>query len=404
MSVHYQCKALIDRLLKESSSQDLFASLERARKLSSALHHPERAYPVIHIAGSNGKGSTSTKIARALEDAGYQTGLYTSPHWNLFQERMQINQHLISEEAITQILPHIYEAAEKSNIEPSFFELTTFLAFEWFYRENIEVAVVETGLGGALDATNVVFPILSVITSISLDHVDRLGKTLEEISQQKAGIIKKGIPVVVGPKARFSPIYDQANRLGSPILQVEECDGWYDIENQHIAQKALEFLQKQFPKLQGKWDRALQVRPPCRFELYEGAILDVAHNLDGLTRLYEAIAIAFPGRAVRTVLGMARDKDLVGCLKLAQKRSSYVHLVRADNKRAATAKEFAPHDFSRCVEEETVIIGVQNAKRKADLLGEILVITGSFHLMLDAKKALCSCLPESPLASELLNL
>jgi dihydrofolate synthase / folylpolyglutamate synthase len=380
-----QYDSLIKQLLSESSSQSSFITLERARLLSFELNHPEKVFPSVHIAGSNGKGSTATKIASSFQKAGYRTGLYTSPHLHSFSERMQINNVPIDQASVLSILPILYKIAKEKNMVPTFFEFATFLAFEWFRREKVEMAVIETGLGGALDATNVLYPVLSIITSVSLEHMDRLGDTLEKIAEQKAGIIKPNTPVVLGPKARLSSIYARAAFCKSPILEVPASNGWYDKENQDIARVALSFLQNDFPRLEGHLD--LSARPPCRFELYHGAILDVAHNLDGLIRLYEAIQEHFPSRKIRTVLGLSRDKDVEACMQIAQSKSSALHLVQSENSRAFPAKE-------------SVYQGVQKAKAQADIYNEILVVTGSFYLMPDAKKALyelskTTSLPES---------
>jgi len=170
--------------------------LENIRLLDDYFGHPHKAYPTIHIAGTNGKGSVSHMLASVLQEAGYRTGLYTSPHLKDFRERIRINGVPVSEDYVKNFVrehDHLF-----SKIEPSFFEITVAMAFRYFADEQVDVAVIETGLGGRLDSTNIITPLCSVITNISLDHMQFLGNTLESIAREKAGIIKEGVPVVIG--------------------------------------------------------------------------------------------------------------------------------------------------------------------------------------------------------------
>lgn len=170
--------------------------LDTARHLNNIFGNPQNEFPTIHIAGTNGKGSTSHTLAAILQSAGYRVGLFTSPHLVDFRERIRVNGNMISHEAVVDFLERYLRC--NSSIKPSFFELTTTMAFEHFRNENVDIAIIEVGLGGRLDSTNVITPILSIITNISLDHTAQLGTTLEEIAGEKAGIIKPGIPVIIG--------------------------------------------------------------------------------------------------------------------------------------------------------------------------------------------------------------
>ena len=172
------------------------ADLTNILALSERLGNPEKKFKSIHIAGTNGKGSTSHMLAAILQKAGYKTGLYTSPHLHDFRERIRINGHVIPENNVIRFTEYIQDSIEQ--IEPSFFEITVAMAFDWFAKEKIDIAVIETGLGGRLDSTNIISPEVSVITNISYDHMDLLGETLQKIAFEKAGIIKPGIPVVIG--------------------------------------------------------------------------------------------------------------------------------------------------------------------------------------------------------------
>ncbi len=190
----------------------------------------------IHVAGTNGKGSTSHMLASILQKAGYKTGLYTSPHLHDFRERIRINGHMIPEKNVVRFTERIRESIEL--IEPSFFEITVAMAFDWFARENIEIAVIETGLGGRLDSTNIIVPEVSVITNISYDHMDLLGETLQKIAYEKAGIIKPGVPVVIGEEQEETKsIFTQvAREKRSPIYFAsrKRFPGEWKIEGQYL--------------------------------------------------------------------------------------------------------------------------------------------------------------------------
>ena len=194
--------------------------LDTSRRLDDMAGNPHRAYPTIHIAGTNGKGSTAHTLAAILQSAGYRTGLYTSPHIYDFRERIRVNGEMIDEDAVVDFVERwVAVSGSHPDIQPSFFELTSTMAFEYFARQKVDIAVIETGLGGRLDSTNIITPILSVITNISLDHTSLLGDTPAQIASEKAGIIKPGVPVVIG---EYDPeteavFRDTASALGSPI-------------------------------------------------------------------------------------------------------------------------------------------------------------------------------------------
>jgi dihydrofolate synthase/folylpolyglutamate synthase len=179
----------------------LHLGLERMTAILKVLGAPERAYPCLHIAGTNGKGSTCAMAASILQAAGYRVGLYTSPHLSSLRERFRIGDTMISEEELTREIEKIRHFIERG-YELSYFEYTTAVAMDWFAEREVDLAVFETGLGGRLDATNVITPLVSVITNISLEHQSYLGSTIPEIAREKAGIIKRGIPVVTGVKSR----------------------------------------------------------------------------------------------------------------------------------------------------------------------------------------------------------
>lgn len=202
--------------------------LQTAERLDKAFGNPHKHYATIHVGGTNGKGSTSHTIAAILQAAGYRTGLYTSPHLIDFRERIRVNGQMIDRYTVVDFV-HRYRAMNL-DCAPSFFELTMTMAFEHFAREKVDVAVIEVGLGGRLDSTNIIMPVLSVITNISLDHTAFLGKTEELIATEKAGIIKHGIPVVIGEAKGdvLSVFKTQAERMNAPLLEAQRSTPYTD--------------------------------------------------------------------------------------------------------------------------------------------------------------------------------
>ncbi len=196
--------------------------LETSRMIDDAFGNPHKDYPVIHIAGTNGKGSTAHTIAAVLQCAGYKVGLYTSPHLLDFRERIRVDGNMIPQEAVTDFVNRYREL--QLPCSPSFFEVTTIMAFEYFARQKVDIAVVEVGLGGRFDTTNVVRPVLSVITNISLDHTAILGNTLAAVAREKAGIIKNGVPVVVGEAdGEVREVFDRVARdMSSPLTYASQ--------------------------------------------------------------------------------------------------------------------------------------------------------------------------------------
>ena len=200
--------------------------LDTARCLDEAFGSPHRRYRTIHVAGTNGKGSTAHTLAAILQSAGYKVGLYTSPHLVDFRERIRVDGEMISKDGVVNFVRRYMELNPACS--PSFFELTTIMAFDWFAEAGVDIAIIEAGLGGRLDTTNIITPILSVITNISFDHTAQLGNTLESIAIEKAGIIKPGIPVVVGEaEGVVARVFEErASRLGSPIVFAGDNNYW----------------------------------------------------------------------------------------------------------------------------------------------------------------------------------
>ncbi|MCC5831866.1 MAG: hypothetical protein JJU12_02340 [Chlamydiales bacterium] len=340
---------ILPQILKDTLEiSEMQLGLERMRIFDAALGHPSRAFKSIHIAGTNGKGSVATKIASALPG---KVGLYTSPHIETYRERVRINGSMISEERGDQLLRHIIESLSE---KPTYFELLTLLAFLYFAEEKVDMAVLEVGLGGRLDATNIVTPLLSVITSIDLDHTQFLGKTIKEIAYEKGGIIKPGVPVVVGPNARY---YPGAIEVYGPFSHYEE-------ENQAIARRALQHL--------GIEKEDLSEVPPCRFERIGNVIFDVAHNPAGLERTFERLAFTDPGKKIRALIAFSADKDIKASLRIIRRHTVADHFIKSDHPRL-----FIPEN-ALSFEEALALVGED----------ELVLVCGTFFIMADARAKL----------------
>ncbi|MCR5455799.1 MAG: bifunctional folylpolyglutamate synthase/dihydrofolate synthase [Bacteroidales bacterium] len=351
--------------------------LGTATAIDNAFGNPHHKYKTIHIAGTNGKGSVSNFLASILQEAGYRTGLFTSPHIVDFKERIRVNGAKITESFVTDF---VNQYADKfSRLHPTFFELTTAMAFEYFRQQNVQVAVIETGMGGRLDSTNIIRPILSVITNIALDHCQFLGNTLKEIAAEKAGIIKRGVPVIVGEsdtrtnsvfidKATDteSPIILASNKLqatmggetdnGKQVFNVFKCgepyytgikcaqSGKYQEKNIVTAIAAVEQLQRQGLNItkQNIYDGFENVNRNTGFygrwqTLGQNPLIvcDTGHNPAGLSYTVAQIEQQ-PCETLRMVIGFVSDKDISGILKLLPKNAVY-YFCNAESKRALPA-------------------------------------------------------------------
>jgi dihydrofolate synthase/folylpolyglutamate synthase len=383
---------------------------------------------VIHVAGTNGKGSVCLKIANTLrQQPGNNVGIFCSPHISSFRERMQVNGEMITEEEVVELLPKIYGLCIEHDIPATFFEITTALAFAFYAKRGANVVVLETGLGGRLDATNVISnPALTVITSIGLEHTRILGDTIEQIAREKGGIIKAGRPVLVGPHCPHEVLQQCAKEKGggpyyvpslvfgtlqdfSPAKVSKETAEItdYDLENQEIAKASLVLLKKSHPEVMkaltaDQIHNGTSIRPPCRFEqiLQNGTtiILDVAHNPPAMEYLVRKLETTFPGSSFRFVSGMSSDKDLGQCsrslLSIVGNDASRIHLVEAAHPRAAKLEAILQAEPSLessaryNMENRSITLQVEQALDLAKQNSEILVVCGSVFLMAEAREAL----------------
>ena len=312
--------------------------LERVAKVLDLLGNPQDTLNIIHIAGTNGKGSVSVMLSKILTASGYKTGLYTSPHIREYTERIKINQKDISKSDFAYIIDEISSIADKNDIYLTEFELLTVCAYKYFSDKEVDICVIETGLGGRLDATSVIKKnLLSVITSISLDHVDRLGDTIEKIAFEKAGIIKNGCPVLIskenkGADVVFKVADDKSSKVIVPSSRVELLFennqnyalidgkkykfgllGLWQRENLELVIEAVKFLNSEgFEISENSLKKALEtVSWTCRMQYIPkyNLILDGAHNPDGARVLRESLDYYFPERKRIWVYGALNTKD-----------------------------------------------------------------------------------------------
>ena len=349
--------------------------LERIGELCKRLGHPERKLRFVHVAGTNGKGSTSVMIASVLRAAGYKVGLYTSPYVRVFNERMRIDGKNISNDELAKITSYIRPIADAMQDKPTEFELITAVAFEYFARNSCDLVVLEAGLGGRLDSTNVIEDsLVSVITGIALDHVAFLGDTVEKIASEKAGIIKKGCPVIFGgsDECAAEVISARAKEMDAPYIPVDhsalrvkkmsfdgtEFDfgkhkdmkvsllGAYQPKNASVVLTALDVLKERgFELCEDAIKRGLsEAEWSARFEVISKhplVIFDGAHNAEGIAAAVESIKLYFGERKVYVLTGVLKDKDYDAIAADIASVASRVFTITPDNPRALSATEYA---------------------------------------------------------------
>lgn len=395
------------------------ADLHNIESLCNALNNPQKKLTTIHIGGTNGKGSTSHMLSSILQCQGYKVGLYTSPHIFDFRERIRVNGEMCSKEFVVNFVETYRHLLE--TIQPSFFETTVAMAFTHFMEQQVDVAVIEVGLGGRLDSTNIIEPIVSIITNIGWDHMDLLGDTLPKIASEKAGIIKTSIPVVIGEtnaetaavftlaaNDKLAPIVfadqlflldKQEIKTNQQVLVYRNQDrtiqiatdllGNYQSKNVATVLAALPFLQDRLPisdlaiiqgfqqvqtqtKLQGRW-QILQYNPTI--------VLEVAHNVNGIQEVCKQLE-TMPFKKLRIVTGMVKDKDITAVLNTLPKHAKY-YFTQAKIPRALAAEllyqraaEFGLHGC--CIPNAK--LAFETAKSEASK-EDLIMILGSFFII-----------------------
>ncbi len=403
----------------------LKAGLRNIDELDELLGHPHKQYPCIHIAGTNGKGSVAHMLAAILQAAGLKVGLYTSPHYRDFRERIKVNGELAKEQFVIDFINRLQE--EVRSIQPSFFELSVAMAFQYFAEEKVAVAIIETGLGGRTDSTNIITPILSIITNISYDHQSVLGDTLEEIAGHKAGIIKEGVPVVIGEtQEETEPVFlKEAEEQGAPITfadqiwQVKEeeaeagktmyqvfhhqnlwtdhllteLSGPYQARNLQTVLQSVSALNQSeqlpvkiiLPHIQeglehlrdltcfiGRW-QVVQEHPLV--------IMDSAHNIGGMTYAVEQLD-KIPHRQLHYVLGMVKDKDIHKILDILPATARY-YFAKADIPRGLDAQALADQATGYGLKGEvfsSVVAAYETALKQAGT-EDLVFVGGSIYVV-----------------------
>ena len=399
--------------------------LERTYKLLELLDNPQDKLKIIHVAGTNGKGSTTAMITSMLKGCGYKVGMYTSPFLEEFEERIQINGENIPKEKLAQLITKIKYAVDKVIEEgynhPTEFEIITVLMFLYFATEEVDFAVVEVGLGGRLDSTNVITPILSVITSISFDHTNLLGNTLEEIAAEKAGIIKSCIPTVIYPQEEMAErvISSKCQELDSKLYKINKEDakliniikedkiyqqvkvklddeydvklpllGEHQILNLAVALKALEVIKDKAPKLNResivkslatvRWNGRLEIMSNSPY-----VVIDGAHNIQGITQLDKNIKKYFEYKDMYLILGILADKDVDDMVKVITPKAKKVFTVTPNSMRAETAEELM-NEVKKYNESCEAYNDYKNAFEDALKLckkDDLLLISGSLYMI-----------------------
>jgi dihydrofolate synthase/folylpolyglutamate synthase len=410
---------ILDELFAMTFHAGIKPGLERIEHMCEGLDNPHQRYPVIHLAGTNGKGSTSAMIASILVEAGYKVGLYTSPHIRSFNERIRIGNELISNEDIARLAVPLMESAKA--VGGTFFEVTTAMAFQYFAERRVDVAVIETGLGGRLDATNVCMPLASIITSIDFDHMEYLGNTLTAIAGEKAGIIKEGAPAIVGHvDASIRGVFERkATSCSTSIVFAEdvvgiEVDTIYpdltmsvavikdDIRQYFVADLAGEHQAANIqtaitalPALRSVYfvdddhvrsglqhmRRNIGLRGRC--ELYSSSprvVLDVSHNPGGIAALVRILQSSGMQAPFNIVFGVMSDKDADGMLSALLLLNVTIYACAPHVPRSMPHTEVATR-ASACGHIDVVdCTSVAEATSRALASGGTTIICGSFHV------------------------
>lgn len=374
--------------------------------LDNHFENPHKKFKTIHIAGTNGKGSCSHTIASILQDAGYKVGLYTSPHLVDFRERIRINGKMIPEQKVIEFVEK--EKAFFEPLHPSFFELTTALAFKYFADEKIDIAVIEVGLGGRLDCTNIITPEISVITNISFDHTQFLGNTLSAIACEKAGIIKQNIPVVIGETTEETKkiFLQKATNTNSKIYFAEErndvldnlkveLEGFCQEKNTKTISTAIILLKEKgfqiseqnirngfssvcrSTGLRGRWQK-IQESP----QVY----CDTGHNVAGIELITKQLN-KINCRNMRIVFGMVNDKDISHVLEILPKHAKY-YFTKANVKRALDEKELLSKAKSYNLQGEAYpnVIEAYNKALNDSEKDDFIYVGGSTFIVADFLK------------------
>ena len=392
--------------------------LENISRILDIMGNPHKTLKAVHIAGTNGKGSVAGMIAGMLREEGYSAGAYTSPHLVSFTERITVNGEEIGEAEVVELTEHLREKIQKKDKDRffTFFDFTTAIAFEYFRRKKVDIAVIETGLGGRLDSTNVIEPLVSVITNVSFDHTAYLGNTIEAIAREKAGIIKKGVPVVTGAAdVPLDIIYKAAKGIGSPVYSLwrnfsyektgeqamsywgpsralegirVNLKGDHQLANSAVALCAVDVLSTAgFPVRDNAiFDSLSRIRCQGRLEEVRQrptVLIDGAHNPSGIHVLTEFIKACYGDRKKILIFGVMKDKEYDRMLQEIVPAMDTTILTKPVTERALAPSLMKAYAKGAIVAEDT-----RSALRTAKTLsGEdsLILVTGSFYTIGEAR-------------------
>jgi dihydrofolate synthase/folylpolyglutamate synthase len=401
----------------------IILGLETIKSILNALGNPQNNFCSIHVAGTNGKGSVAAALSSILQESGYRVGLYTSPHLVRFNERICINNRQISDAAVVKS----YQAVQKAhhgNRAPTFFELTTAMALFEFSRQAVDWAVIETGMGGRLDATNVIHPAISIITNVSMEHRDYLGDTLTQITREKAGIIKQATPIVTAIKQKQAKSVVQriAGKKSAPLYMLGKnfrvrrqpagefsyygidhtwhnmhtaLRGHYQVENAALAIAACELLSKDRTAISQKSIRngLIKTRWPGRLEIVSDhpmIIMDGAHNLIAARELARFLGDNLAQRPITLVVGILDDKPYKSMLRSLLSVCSRVIITRAKTNRALDPQRLF-ETAKKIISDVRIISDVAQAFKQAVAtadFNEVICIAGSLYVVGEAKAAI----------------
>jgi dihydrofolate synthase / folylpolyglutamate synthase len=437
---------VLKRLYMTNKFKKKKVDLEMIKKGCDLFNNPQKNIDYIHVTGTNGKGSVCKKLSSVFSHSGLKTGLFISPHIASFRERIQIDNQMIEKEYIVEELERMYDLLEKNNLDLTYFELVTLLMFNYYKDKKIDVGVIEVGLGGNLDATNVVDPLLSIITSIGMDHMDTLGFTQREIAENKSGIIKYNRPSLIGSDCNPVDVFiKRSHEVNSQLYRVEKDQDEYinsdfDRENNKIVIKAFDILKKYYPTKFGKISQddinyGIQQKQPCRKEnvfqtlgieniqknfpqvnLKESKIkailLDVAHNSHAMEKLLPSLRQEYPKANLNLICGFSQGKDKHELFKIISSYADKIYLTSTDNPRLTKYSELRDELKSWLLNflyDKSLYVDLQQeeelrSSKYTGLINEtihralkdcqnsdkenVLVICGTFFIMKDARRIL----------------
>ncbi len=387
------------KYLYRLESPEIRLGLDKIQNLLDKIGNPEKGLKCIHVAGTNGKGSVCAMIFYILKEAGYKVGLYTSPHLKRFNERIRINEHFITDREIVNYFLKIKPFITNQ----SFFEITTALTFLYFKEKDVDFAVLEVGLGGRLDATNVVTPLVSIITNIELEHTELLGKTIEKIASEKAGIIKNNVPVVIGAKGEALKVIKKiAKERNAPLFLVERykhinfnhLNGQFQQQNKDITLTTIGVLRKynsiKINKKQIKngvkkthWNGRLQF-------VYKNVLVDCAHNPSGFEVLKKELLTIKKQKNIKNfifVIGIQQDKDIPLMLKIINPLISTIIFTKSKHEKATKPQQLLSI-FKKINQNKSIKTKIINNPKKAlsyakkiASKNDLIVVAGSIYLV-----------------------